>query len=41
MIVDFINKATTQTAKDLLGVKIIYQDDNQYYSGYIMKLRLI
>nr|WP_277955697.1 DNA-3-methyladenine glycosylase [Staphylococcus caprae] len=37
MIVDFINKATTQTAKDLLGVKIIYQDDNQYYSGYIVE----
>ncbi|MCI2954958.1 DNA-3-methyladenine glycosylase [Staphylococcus caprae] len=34
---DFINKATTQTAKDLLGVKIIYQDDNQYYSGYIVE----
>ncbi|BFL67062.1 DNA-3-methyladenine glycosylase [Staphylococcus capitis] len=34
---DFINKQTIQTAKDLLGVKIIYQDEYQYYSGYIVE----
>ncbi|EHJ07044.1 DNA-3-methyladenine glycosylase [Staphylococcus simiae] len=34
---DFINKDTIQTAKDLLGVKVIYQDDHQTYSGYIVE----
>ena len=33
---DFINKQTIQSSKDLLGVKIIYQDEYQYYSGYIV-----
>lgn len=34
---DFINQQTTQTAKALLGVKIIYQDDYQTYTGYIVE----
>lgn len=34
---DFINKDTIQTAKDLLGVKVIYHDDHQTYSGYIVE----
>lgn len=34
---DFINNDTIQTAKDLLGVKIIYQDEGQTYSGYIVE----
>ena len=31
-----INKRFKQQ-KDLLGVKIIYQDEYQYYSGYIVE----
>lgn len=34
---DFVSKPTTETAKALLGVKIIYQDNNQTYSGYIVE----
>lgn len=34
---DFINNETIQTAKDLLGVQVIYEDDDQTYTGYIVE----
>ncbi|HCZ5699077.1 TPA: 3-methyladenine DNA glycosylase, partial [Staphylococcus aureus] len=32
---DFVNNDTRQIAKNLLGVKVIYQDTTQTYTGYI------
>lgn len=34
---DFVSKPTIETARALLGVKIIYQDEFQTYSGYIVE----
>ncbi|ARJ26830.1 DNA-3-methyladenine glycosylase [Staphylococcus lugdunensis] len=34
---DFIVPSTIDTAKALLGVKVIYNDDGQIYSGYIVE----
>ncbi|MCU5745239.1 DNA-3-methyladenine glycosylase [Staphylococcus sp. SQ8-PEA] len=34
---DFVENDTVQTAKDLLGVKVIYTDGEQIYSGYIVE----
>ena len=33
---DFIVPSTIDTAKALLGVKVIYQDTTQTYTGYIL-----
>ncbi|TAA92078.1 3-methyladenine DNA glycosylase [Staphylococcus saccharolyticus] len=37
IFLDFINQLTTQTAQNLLGVKIIFQDEFKTYSGYIVE----
>lgn len=34
---DFVNNDTRQIAKNLLGVKVIYQDTTQTYTGYIVE----
>lgn len=34
---DFVSRPTTETAKALLGVKVIYEDEFQTYSGYIVE----
>lgn len=34
---EFIERETTQIAKDLLGVKVIYEDTYQTYTGYIVE----
>ena len=37
---DFVSRPTTETAKALLGVKVIYEDEFQTYSGYIVETYL-
>lgn len=34
---EFINRPTIETAKDLLGVKIIYESEHTRFSGYIVE----
>ncbi len=34
---DFVNNDTRQIAKNLLGVKVIYQDTTQTITGYIVE----
>lgn len=34
---DFIHRPTPEIAKDLLGVKLIYESDSQIYTGYIVE----
>ncbi|MCG7338192.1 DNA-3-methyladenine glycosylase [Staphylococcus sp. ACRSN] len=34
---DFLHRDTVTIAKDLLGVRIIYHDDNQLFTGYIVE----
>ncbi|MFI3133958.1 DNA-3-methyladenine glycosylase, partial [Staphylococcus warneri] len=34
---DFRQRSTTDIAKALLGVRVIYRDEHQTYSGYIVE----
>ncbi|MGS0651839.1 DNA-3-methyladenine glycosylase, partial [Staphylococcus arlettae] len=34
---DFIQRDTITIAKDLLGVRVLYHDKQQTYSGYIVE----
>lgn len=36
-LMDFLNRQTTDIAKDLLGVRVIYQEGDITYSGYIVE----